>query len=220
MAFLPALRLLAGRFNLFATRGFLPAEFRTQMRLSWTARQQRRFEWLLAALRLTGSFRGDVWILGYQLYMRDMRARRAAGSASCKSPRRSPSMSFPSLNHVAVTVRDLEVSEPWYRRLIGADPALDEDTDAGYHHTMGFRQRHTVRNPSARGPPTAPSPSLRPGWTTSPSDVGAAASLRSGWNGWTASESNTVGSSMRTTALGWSFRDPDGITLEFFAPPS
>ena len=42
MAFLPApLRLLAGRFNLFATAGFLPAEFRSQMRLSWTAGQQR-----------------------------------------------------------------------------------------------------------------------------------------------------------------------------------
>jgi uncharacterized protein (DUF2236 family) len=81
MAFLPApLRLLAGRFNLFATAGFLPAEFRTQMRLSWTARQQRRFEWLLAALRLADRvIPRDVWILGYQLYLRDMRARARRG---------------------------------------------------------------------------------------------------------------------------------------------
>ena len=38
---------------------------------------------------------------------------------------------FPALHHVAVTVRDLEVSGPWYRALIGVDPALDERTDAG-----------------------------------------------------------------------------------------
>jgi catechol-2,3-dioxygenase len=45
-------------------------------------------------------------------------------------------MTFPALNHVAVTVRDLEVSQPWYQRLIGADPVLDEDTDAGFHHVV------------------------------------------------------------------------------------
>ncbi|WP_374213974.1 MULTISPECIES: hypothetical protein [Mycolicibacterium] len=28
-------------------------------------------------------------------------------------------MTFPTLNHVAVTVRDLAVSGPWYRALIG-----------------------------------------------------------------------------------------------------
>ena len=81
MAFMPApIRMLAGRFNLFATAGFLPAEFRSQMRLSWTAGQQRRFEWLLAALRLADRvIPRDVWVLGYQLYLRDMRARARSG---------------------------------------------------------------------------------------------------------------------------------------------
>jgi uncharacterized protein (DUF2236 family) len=81
MAFLPApLRLLAGRFNLFATAGFLPAEFRSQMRLSWTAGRQRKFEWLLTALRLADRvIPRDVWILGYELYLRDMRARARRG---------------------------------------------------------------------------------------------------------------------------------------------
>jgi len=81
MAFLPApLRLLAGRFNLFATAGFLPAEFRSQMRLSWTAGQQRRFEWLLTALRLADRvIPREVWLLGYELYLRDMRARARHG---------------------------------------------------------------------------------------------------------------------------------------------
>jgi uncharacterized protein (DUF2236 family) len=81
MAFLPApLRQLAGRFNLFATAGFLPAEFRSQMRLSWTAGQQRKFEWLLTALRLADRvIPREVWILGYELYLRDMRARARRG---------------------------------------------------------------------------------------------------------------------------------------------
>jgi uncharacterized protein (DUF2236 family) len=81
MAFLPApLRLLVGRFNLFATTGFLPPEFRAHMLLSWTAVHQRRFEWLLTALRIADRvIPRDVWILGYQLYLRDMRSRARRG---------------------------------------------------------------------------------------------------------------------------------------------
>jgi uncharacterized protein (DUF2236 family) len=81
MAFLPApLRLLAGRFNLFATTGFLPDEFRTHMRLSWSGAQQRRFEWLLTALRVADRvIPREVWVLGYQLYLRDMRSRARRG---------------------------------------------------------------------------------------------------------------------------------------------
>ena len=45
-------------------------------------------------------------------------------------------MAFPALNHAALTVRDLSVSGPWYRELIGADPVLDEHTDAGFRHLV------------------------------------------------------------------------------------
>ena len=81
MAFLPApLRLLAGGLNLFATTGFLPAEFRSQMHLPWTAGHQRRFEWLLTGLRLADRvIPRELWILGYQLYLRDMRSRARRG---------------------------------------------------------------------------------------------------------------------------------------------
>ena len=70
---------------------------------------------------------------------------------------------FPALTHIAVTVRDLTVGTPWYRALFGTDPALDEDTDAGFHHAVwvlgsgtlfGIHQ-HTTAAPeeafSARG---------------------------------------------------------------------
>lgn len=81
MAFLPApLRLLAGRFNLFATTGFLPAEFRSHMELGWTADQQRRFEWLLSGLRVADRvIPREVWLLGYQIYLWDMRIRDRLG---------------------------------------------------------------------------------------------------------------------------------------------
>jgi uncharacterized protein (DUF2236 family) len=81
MAFLPwPLPALAGPFNVFATTGFLPPEFRAMMRLAWSESQQRRFEWLLAALRLADRLiPHQAWILGYRLYLWDMRFRARMG---------------------------------------------------------------------------------------------------------------------------------------------
>jgi uncharacterized protein (DUF2236 family) len=81
LVFLPwPLRALAGRFNLFATTGFLAPEFRALMRLDWSESQQRRFELLLSALRLADRLIPHrAWIFGYQLYLRDMRSRARRG---------------------------------------------------------------------------------------------------------------------------------------------
>jgi uncharacterized protein (DUF2236 family) len=50
------------------------------MRLDWSASQQRRFEWLLAALRLADRLiPHQVWLFGYRLYLWDMRARARRG---------------------------------------------------------------------------------------------------------------------------------------------
>ena len=40
---------------------------------------------------------------------------------------------FPTIAHLAVTVRDLEESAPWYERLFDARPVLDEDTGPFRH---------------------------------------------------------------------------------------
>ena len=46
-------------------------------------------------------------------------------------------MAFPGLQHVAITVTDLQRSTEWYSRLFGADPVLDEDEEGGeFHHTV------------------------------------------------------------------------------------
>jgi catechol-2,3-dioxygenase len=42
---------------------------------------------------------------------------------------------FPRLAHIALTVTDLSRSVPWYRRLLGSDPVLDEDTGP-FHHVV------------------------------------------------------------------------------------
>ena len=40
---------------------------------------------------------------------------------------------FPAITHVAVTVTDLAVSEPWYTKVLGVEPVLDEDTGPFRH---------------------------------------------------------------------------------------
>jgi uncharacterized protein (DUF2236 family) len=81
LAFLPwPLRVAAGPFNLFATTGFLAPEFRAHMKLAWTESQQRRFGWLLTALRIADRIIPQrLWVFGYELYLRDMRSRVRRG---------------------------------------------------------------------------------------------------------------------------------------------
>src|SRR5215211_666865 len=50
--------------------------------------------------------------------------------------RGDPVSSFPPITHVAITVRDLSASVPWYEALLDAKPVLDEDTDPDMHHTV------------------------------------------------------------------------------------
>jgi uncharacterized protein (DUF2236 family) len=50
------------------------------MDMRWTTAQQRRFQWLLTVLRIADRVvPRDVWILGYRLYLRDMRSRARRG---------------------------------------------------------------------------------------------------------------------------------------------
>ncbi|MEZ0363434.1 oxygenase MpaB family protein [Mycobacterium sp. pUA109] len=80
MVFLPWPLRLAGGFNLFATTGFLSPQFRALMLLDWSPAQQRRFEWLLTGLRLADRLiPHQAWILGYRVYLWDMRFRARRG---------------------------------------------------------------------------------------------------------------------------------------------
>jgi catechol-2,3-dioxygenase len=130
-------------------------------------------------------------------------------------------MPFPALTHVAVTVRDLTVSTPWYRALFGADPALDEDTDAGFHHVVweldggtlfGIHQ-HTTTAPEEQFS------EYRAGLDHVAFGCGSRSELEQQQARLDELGITHGGIVDAHYGSGLSFRDPDGIALEFFAPP-
>lgn len=128
---------------------------------------------------------------------------------------------FPALTHVAVTVTDLERSTRWYTALFGSEPVLDEDEESGtFHHTVyviGGGQLfglHTHTEPSSGTFDEA-----RAGLDHVAFGCSGKAELQT-W----ADRLDELGVSHQGIkdahyGSGVSFRDPDGIALEFFAPP-
>ena len=131
-------------------------------------------------------------------------------------------MNFPSLTHVALTVRDLTVSVPWYRALIGSDPVLDEDTEPGFHHSVFRLDAGTLLGLHEHTTP--PSDQEFSEHNVGLDHVAFGCRDRTDLEQW-AARLDKLG--VRHGGVvdahygsGLSFRDPDGITLEFFAPPS
>ena len=130
-------------------------------------------------------------------------------------------MAFPALNHVAITVRDINVSGPWYRTLFGADPVLDEHTDAGFHHLVWLLDGGTVFgiHQHERSAPDERFSEFRVGLD----HVGFGCANRAELQEWM-TRLNELGVHHGGIVdagygSGLSFRDPDNIALEFFAPP-
>lgn len=126
---------------------------------------------------------------------------------------------FPAIQHVAVTVSDLDRSVPWYQTLIGADPVLDEDTGPFRHVVwlvggtlLGLHQFHAEH-------PGTDFDEHRLGLD----HVAFGCADRSELEQWQAHlESIGVAHGGIVDApygSGLSFRDPDNLPLEFFAPP-
>lgn len=69
-----------GKLNLWVTTGFLPPRFREEMRLSWSGRDQRRFERYMRSLGAV-AFRLPVPLrrFPFNLYLCDMRLRARLG---------------------------------------------------------------------------------------------------------------------------------------------
>jgi catechol-2,3-dioxygenase len=129
---------------------------------------------------------------------------------------------FPGLAHVAVTVKDVEVSGPWYRKLLDADPVLDEHTDAGFRHLVWVLDGGTLFgiHQHERGVPDERFTEFRVGLD----HVGFGVASRTDLEKWV-EKLNELGISHGGIVdagygSGLSFRDPDNIALEFFAPPS
>jgi len=135
-------------------------------------------------------------------------------------------IAFPAaVHHIALTVKDLDTSRAWYGRLLSAEPALDEDVPAlpghhdGFHHTIFVLPSgvilalHTHRNTTAER-----FDELRPGLDHigfSCRDRAELSCLLDRLN-----ELDIRHSGIAEDGLGYglSFRDPDGIALECWAP--
>ena len=131
--------------------------------------------------------------------------------------------SFPPLSHAAVTVTDLEASTRWYTALLGTDPVLDEDeTTGGYHHTVwelpGGQLFGIHSHP---GTPAGSSFDERSAGLDHLAFSCADRGELETWVGRLDELGITHGGIVDAHyGSGLSFRDPDGIALELFAPPA
>jgi glyoxylase I family protein len=131
-------------------------------------------------------------------------------------------MSFPPVTHLALTVRDLAVSTPWYCALIGSDPVLDEDTESGFHHSVFLLDNGTLLGLHQHTTPPADQPFSE--HNVGLDHVAFGCADRAELQKWV-TRLDELGVSHGGIVdahygSGLSFRDPDGITLEFFAPPA
>ena len=126
---------------------------------------------------------------------------------------------FPGITHVAVTVSDLDRSRQWYQNLFDADPVLDEDTGT-FHHVVWLLGQTLF---GIHGFPDLKSSDAfderRPGLD----HVAFTCSNRAELEEWEKKLNDkgiaNGGVVDAPYGSGLSFRDPDNIALEFFAPP-
>lgn len=126
---------------------------------------------------------------------------------------------FPPITHVAVTVEDIERSREWYGALIGAEPVLDENTGP-FHHVVWMLNGtllgiHQHAGKTVRGPASEFDAGL--------DHIAFGCASRAELEAW---EKRLDDLGVKHGGIidapygsGLSFRDPDNIPLEFFAPP-
>jgi glyoxylase I family protein len=126
---------------------------------------------------------------------------------------------FPGITHVALTVSDLDRSVPWYRALFGVDPVLDEDTGPFRHVVWLVGQTLVGLHQFPDLASNEPFNERRIGLD----HLAFACADRSELVEW---EARLTELGMANGGIvdapygsGLSFRDPDNIALEFFAPP-
>jgi glyoxylase I family protein len=127
---------------------------------------------------------------------------------------------MPAITHVAVTVSDLAVSEAWYTKVLGVEPVLDEDTGPFRHIVyavggtlLGLHGFPDLTDDKAFD-------ERRPGLD----HVAFGCANRAELEEWAAHLTDLGiqhgGIIDAGYGSGLSFRDPDNLALEFFAPPA
>ena len=129
---------------------------------------------------------------------------------------------FPPLAHVALTIRDLTVSVPWYGALFGTEPVIDEDTDPDLHHTVWVVGNGTLIGLHQHGRP-APAEAFSE-FRIGLDHVSFGVESRADLEKWVSrlDELGVPHGDIKDAhyGSGLSLRDPDGLPLEFFAPPA
>jgi glyoxylase I family protein len=127
--------------------------------------------------------------------------------------------SMPAITHVALTVSDLATSEAWYTKLLGSEPVLDEDTGPFRHivYSVGGTLLGLHGFPDLQSADAFDE--RRPGLD----HVSFGCATRGELEEW-AGRLDELGIAHGGIVdagygSGLSFRDPDNIALELFAPP-
>ena len=128
---------------------------------------------------------------------------------------------FPAVTHIAVTVSDLDVSVPWYARLFGGDAVMDEDTGPFRHvvFAIGGGQLFGLHQFPDGDAAVEFSP-RRAGLDHTAFSCADRAELQRWADRLAALGIKHDGIVDAHYGSGLSFKDPDGIPLEFFAPPA
>ena len=128
---------------------------------------------------------------------------------------------FPAIQHVALTVTDVDASAEWYTRLFGSDPVLDEMmTDTIRHVVFALGGGSLI---GLHGHQTSDRIDRFAEERVGLDHVAFACANRQELEGWQArlDELGIAHGGIVDAhyGSGVSFRDPDNIALEFFAPP-
>ena len=127
---------------------------------------------------------------------------------------------MPAINHVAVTVTDLDGSVEWYNRVLGVKPVLDEDTGPFRHvvYELGGTLLGLHGFPALTS--EEPFDERRPGLD----HVSFGCAGRDELVAWAARLDELGVARGEIVDAGYgsglAFRDPDNIALELFAPPA
>jgi glyoxylase I family protein len=126
---------------------------------------------------------------------------------------------FPELTHVAVTISDPAVSVPWYTRLFGSEPVLDEDTGPFRHivYALGTTLYGLHVFPRLADDPFDPARRGLDHVSFGCPDLPALEKWQQRLDELGIEHGGVVTAHYGS---GLSFKDPDGIALEFFAPPA
>lgn len=127
---------------------------------------------------------------------------------------------MPAITHVAVTVTDLAASEAWYTTVLGVEPVLDENTGPFRHIVYQVGGTLLGLHGFPQLADQAPFEERRPGLD----HIAFGCSSRAELVEWAArlDELGVPHGDIVDAPYGsgLSFRDPDNIALELFAPPA